>query len=151
MKYSNDFEMALKFTLKWEGFISEDLNDPGGLTIYGITYRWHKEAVMEMKRLIECDQKEDALEIAKEIYYKNYWLKAGCDRLPYPFSIIVFDTAVNMGVSRALETYVKCKDWRDYLFARIEFYAESYLANNFLRGWTNRCLDLWKEVRKERR
>ena len=84
---SKTFEDALKFVLKWEGGYSNDPNDPGGETKFGISKRSYPN--LDIKNL--------TLKQAKEIYFQNYWLKAGCDKLTSPLDIIVFDTAVNMG------------------------------------------------------
>ena len=148
MNTSKEFEEAIKFVLKWEGFISDDPNDPGGLTIWGISYKSYPKQVMEMKILIGRENKEEAFKIAKEIYYQNYWLKAGCDKLPTPFNIIVFDTAVNMGISRAGEFLNTYSDWRDYLLKRLYTYSKFKQAKLYFRGWANRVLDLYKEVNK---
>ena len=136
---SKNFDEAIKFVLKWEGGYSNDPNDPGGETKFGISKRSYPE--LDISKL--------TLKQAKEIYYQNYWLKAGCDELPFPFDIIVFDTAVNMGRRRAKEFLDVYSDWRDYLFKRIEFYARLKTAKYYLRGWTNRVIDLYKLIRKQ--
>ena len=91
-----NFKEALQFVLKWEGFISNDPNDPGGLTIWGISYRSYPKEVLEIERLINEVKKDEAFKIAEKIYYENYWLKAGCDKLSSPMDLVLFDTAVNM-------------------------------------------------------
>jgi len=134
-----DFEKALKFVLKWEGGYSNDPNDPGGETKFGICKRSYPE--LDISKL--------TLEQAKEIYYKNYWLKSGCDELPYPFNIIVFDTAVNMGRRRAIEFLNAYNDWRDYLLKRLYTYSKFKQAKLYFRGWANRTLDLYKIIKDE--
>ena len=133
-KPSKTFEDALKFVLKWEGGYSNDPNDPGGETKFGISKRSYPN--LDIKNL--------TLEQAKEIYLQNYWLKADCDKLTSPLDIIVFDTAVNMGVSRAKEFLGVSADWRDYLIRRIVFYAGLGTAKLYIRGWVNRVVDLYK-------
>ena len=135
----NDFEKALKFVLKWEGGYSNDPRDPGGETKYGISKRSYPNE----------DIKNMTLERAKEIYYQNYWLKTGCDGLPFPFNIIVFDTAVNMGRKRASEFLNAYNDWRDYLLKRLYAYSKFKLAKLYFRGWANRVLDLYDFIKKE--
>ena len=142
-----EFKQALQFVLKWEGFISNDPQDAGGLTIWGISYRSHKEAVLEMERLINGQKKDEAFKIAEDIYYENYWLDAGCDKLEFPSNILCFDTAVNMGKSRAKDLWLISTGWQDYLFKRIELYAGFKQANLYLRGWVNRVIDLYKLVK----
>jgi len=134
-----DFEKALKFVLKWEGGYSNDPNDPGGETKYGISKRSYPHE----------DIKNMTLERAKEIYYQNYWLKAGCDGLTFPFNIVVFDTAVNMGRSRAIKFIDPYNDWRDYLLKRLYTYSKFKLAKLYFRGWSNRVLDLYMYIKKE--
>jgi len=145
----NDFKKALQFVLKWEGFISNDPQDPGGLTIWGISYRSHKEAILEMEKLINEQKKDEAFKIAEKIYYEVYWLKSECDKLPKPMGIIVFDTAVNMGRSRAKEFYDASTDWQDYLFNRIAYYTKCKNANIYLKGWINRVIALYHFVREK--
>ena len=137
----NDFDKALKFVLKWEGGYSNDPRDPGGETKYGISKRsYPKEDIKNM-----------TLDRAKEIYYQNYWLKAGCDKLPFPFNIVVFDTAVNMGRSRAIKFIDPYSDWRDYLLKRLYTYSKFKLAKIYFRGWANRVLDLYNYISKEKK
>ena len=135
----NEFDKALKFVLKWEGGYSNDPNDPGGETKYGISKRSYPHE----------DIKNMTLERAKKIYYENYWLKVGCDKLPFPLNIVVFDTAVNMGRSRAGKFLDASNDWRDYLLLRLYTYSKFKLAKLYFRGWSNRVLDLYMYVKKE--
>lgn len=129
----NDFEKAIDFVLKWEGGYSNDPNDPGGETKYGISKKsYPKEDIKNM-----------TLERAKKIYYENYWLKAGCDKLPEPMNLVMFDTAVNMGRSRAKQFLSASTDWRDYLLRRIQFYTKLKTAKYYIRGWVNRVIDLY--------
>ena len=143
----NDFEKALKFVMKWEGFISDNPYDSGGLTIWGISSRSHPDAVREMKKLIDEGNKAEALKIAQDIYYHNYWLKADCDKLTYPLNIIQFDTAVNCGVSRANKLMIASLSWQEYLLNRIEFYTKLKDAKYFIRGWVNRVIDLYQLIK----
>jgi len=145
----DNFEKALNFVLKWEGFISNDPNDSGGLTIWGISSRSYKDAVLEMKRLISSEEKDRAFKIAEEIYYQNYWLKCNCDNLLYPLNLVVFDTAVNMGRKRAKEFLEISQDWRDYLLQRLYTYSKFKQTKLYFRGWANRVLDLYKLIKDE--
>jgi lysozyme family protein len=158
----NDFKKALQFTLKWEGFISNDpkddtagdiinelAKDPGGLTIWGISYRSHPKAVMEMYRLIQEGKKDEAFEICKKIYIEVYWLKAGCNELPYPTNLIVFDGSVNMGIKKTKKLLDKAHSWEDYLLLRLYTYSKFKQAKLYFRGWANRVLDLYKLIKDD--
>ena len=138
------FNEALNFIHPIEGFISNDPKDTGKLTIYGISTKSHPEAVQAMLKLIEVGKKEEAYEIAKNIYYTKYWLDSGCDKLPYPFSVVVFDTAVNCGggtASRLLATYGG--DWRDYIIQRMEYHTTCKTATDHMLGWARRLAALY--------
>ena len=147
----NDFDIALDFTLRWEGFVSDDPNDEGGMTIFGISKRSHPKAVMGMHQLILEGKKEEAFEIAKKIYYENYWVKSGCENMEFPLDIINFDTAVNMGRSKAQELLEKSKgDWKDYLLERLYTYSKFEQAKLYFRGWANRVLSLYDYIKEEK-
>lgn len=133
----NDFDRAVDFVLEREGGLSEDPNDPGGLTKYGIS----------QKAYPNLDIKNLTIDDAKKIYYEDYWLKSGCNELNFPFDIIVFDTSVHCGVYRAREFLSESSDWKDYLLRRIEFYTELEIAKYYMRGWVNRVIHLYEEVR----
>lgn len=145
------FKQALQQVLRWEGFISDDKNDTGGLTIWGISSKSHKDAVLKMKALIDAGRKNEALDIAKKIYYEVYWLKAGCDTMTEEMSVVVFDTAVNMGRSRAKQLLEESDkdDWKDYILRRLYTYSKFRQAKLYFRGWANRVLDLWRFIDTE--
>jgi len=133
------FERAIDFTLKWEGGYSNDPTDPGGETKYGISKRAHPD--LDITNL--------TLEDAKDIYRTEYWNASGCDNLPEPLDIVVFDTAVNMGVGRGKTLLINAKEWQDYLFLRLERYISMRKKYpQFIFGWISRIMDLWKTARE---
>lgn len=139
-----NFQVALKFTSKWEGGWSDDPADPGGKTMYGITEMAYHQYFPD-KDVSECTPDE-----AKFILKDGYWDKPGCPSLPLPEAVAVFDTAVNCGVSRAKRWLKQSKDINQFLdLRRIHYYTIS--ANNpdlkkFMKGWINRLNDLKKYV-----
>ena len=138
---TNNFHVALKFVLDHEGYKSSHSKDPGGRTIFGISERYYPE-VDTMWNM----SYEDAKKLATVIYKKDYWVKSGCDTLPFPYDIIVFDTAVNMGVYKADRFLSSSKTGKDFLLKRIESYAAMKHFNTFGRGWVNRVIDLYNLV-----
>ena len=134
----NNLKEALKFTLKWEGEYSNDHNDPGGETKWGISKRSYPE------ENIANLTKERAL----EIYLKDYWIPIGGDNLTYPFCVAVFDTAVNCGVGRAKDWLRKAPDCKDFMELRHQHYINIVNKNpslvKFAKGWWNRYSDLQK-------
>ncbi len=158
------FEKALAIVLEFEGYKTEDT---GGRTIYGISENAHPEAVEKMWNLPEAE----ALEIAKGIYSLDYWEKLFNERNYGPTifeggpdcAICLFDTAVNLGVKKAIEIWheiwqnVRKEHNIDFnlmefiLWARIEHYvnlAKKEKYKPYLRGWLNRVIQLRKKVRE---
>ena len=137
----DNFKRAIDFVLKWEGGYIYDPYDPGGETKYGISKRYHPN--VDIKVLTK--------EQAREIYHRDYWLKAECERLSWPDCLVQLDTAVNLGVARAANFHILADNWTDYLFLRIEYYCtrvrEKPFKIKYLRGWINRVLDLQKTAR----
>ncbi len=135
----NHFKEGMDFVKKWEGGYVNHPSDPGEATNYGISQRSHPEVDIENLTYQQ----------AAEIYYGEYWGKAGCSELDYPYNIAVFDTAVNCGVGRATHWIRKAEDVMDYLDIRREYYLELSKQKRFkpfLRGWLNRWGDLRKLV-----
>jgi lysozyme family protein len=151
------FDECVKIILAHEGGdkITRDPYDKGGLTKWGISQRAHPD--LDIENLTE--------EQAKQIYKKEYWDFAKCDRLPDYCRLIVFDCAVNQGVARAaLFLQRACGTTVDgaigpktmaamaatnpslflYLFAmrRHEAYASHPQFSRYGKGWTARLLDV---------
>jgi lysozyme family protein len=91
-----DFEPAVTKTIRREGgdTLTDDPDDPGGLTRYGISKRAHPEV----------DPRNLSLESAKEIYRKEYWNPCDGDMLKSQLvAELLFDAAANMGVNQAIK------------------------------------------------
>lgn len=74
-----------------EGGYANDPRDPGGETNFGISKRsYPAENIRAMTK-----------ERAQSIYKRDYWDKIKGDQLPSGVDVVVFDAAVNSGVSRA--------------------------------------------------
>jgi len=128
-----DFDRAMEFTLKWEGGYVNDPKDPGGETNWGISKRAYP--MLDIKDLTRDE--------AKDIYEHDYWRKCGADALLWPMNLVVFDTAVNMGVHRAKIMLSEAPYWRDYIIARIAYYNRLNKPR-YIHGWLNRVLDLYE-------
>ena len=143
---TNNFMSIMQFIAKWEwrgredGALTDDKQDLGGVTKFGIAQKFHPEISVRDLTL------KDAL----QIYYDEYWLGSGADKLPMPLAGIVMDTAVNMGVGRAKQ-FLKAADgkWWVMMSKRKEYYANRRVADpehseRFYKGWMNRLNDLDK-------
>ena len=137
------FDKAFIMLEKFEGYYSNDPNDSGGETFFGISSEnWPNQfaEIMALKTLVE------KREYAKNFYKKNFWDVIGCDNLPYPLDICAFDLGVNSGVNKAKNLLKVTTNWKDYLFNRIEFYLAISQGKNkvFLRNWITRVFKIWK-------
>ncbi len=139
------FENAYQFVAKWEwsndpsGRYTNDPDDPGGETKFGISKRAHPE--LDIKSLTEP--------VAKSIYLQSYWTAMGCQTQPPALAICLFDTAVNNGARWALKWLADCEgEYTNYIADRRDFYIRLVQndQNNqkFLNGWLNRISDLRK-------
>lgn len=94
-------ERALEYLLEEEGGWSNHKADRGGATMYGVTqavYDQFRAALKKSRQSVRHITKQEA----RSLYDILYWRAAGCDRLPWPISYLVFDAAVNSGVSRGV-------------------------------------------------
>lgn len=150
------FNQALHFVLNQEGGFVNDPDDKGGATNKGITqgtydaYRKaHNKPVQTVKNITDSE--------VSDIYYNNYWMKAGCDKMTPIFAVISFDTAVNMGIGRVKE-FMQAAEYKStdkFFLARIAKYVEFARVGTqkkFLLGWLNRVfklIDFTKTIRIE--
>lgn len=140
MDQINNFKESLRFVLKWEGSYVNNPSDPGGETKWGISKRAYPDE----------DIANLTPERASEIYARDYWDACGCDSIPYPLCVVVFDTAVNVGPGRAKDWLRKAPDANSYLTMRSTYYVNLVRSKpsmgQFLKGWLARVADLAKLV-----
>lgn len=91
------FDECFKLVLDSEGGYSDNTDDKGGKTNWGITEAT-LNAAFKVGIVSHNNIKDLTVEEAKTIYKVNYWDKCKCDDLPKPLDLYVFDTAVNCGV-----------------------------------------------------
>lgn len=154
----DNFKMAVNLTLKKEGILSDHKDDAGGLTKYGISQAAYPG--LDIANL----SKEDAI----KIYKRDYWDKAQCLELPYPLDVMVFDTAVNHGVTKAVkilqeslglkadgivgqQTRAAARTARNSIYTvfminRLYAYTSAKSWPTFKEGWKNRLTKLAVEV-----
>jgi len=166
------FEQSIPFILRWEGGFVDHPADPGGRTNQGVTQkvydRWRARKGLPARDVKLIDKAE-----VHAIYEADYWMPPRCDLLQRPLDLAQFDTAVNMGVGRAVRLLQRCvgcdadgdfgpqteravasceagDTLRQYCDAREAYYRN--LAGKrpdlkvFLKGWLNRLNALRREV-----
>ena len=73
--------------------VTNNPDDPGGLTKYGISQRAYPN--LDIVNLTQTQ--------AQQIYLTDYWDKAYCNDLPNILDILVFDGAVNQGCATSIK------------------------------------------------
>lgn len=93
----DNFEIAFARTLGLEGGYSNNPNDPGGATKYGITERVARD------NGYQGDMRDLPLAVAQKIYRKNYWDSLKLDNFVSPLASKIFDAGVNVGTKRVAQ------------------------------------------------
>jgi lysozyme family protein len=142
----SNFQDCLNRVLKDEGGYSNDPNDSGGPTNYGITLADYRKYIN--KNGVALDVKKMKLSDATTIYHNKYWDAMDCDGLASGVDYTVFDYAVNSGYGRPSKALFKFKDLSgtDLITAinneRTTFLKGLVVAQpkdqKFLRGWLAR-------------
>lgn len=165
---------AINTILKHEGGFVDHKLDKGGATNFGITKKVYEEFVGRTVTVDEIRNMPKGNAVA--IYKKNYWDKVKGDSIKdYAVALLIFDAAVNSGISNAVKLAQKIlgiaqdgiagnefikhlngfdskKFTSEYLKGREAFYRK-IVENNpkqevFLRGWLKRVEDNAKLVSK---
>jgi len=153
------FDLAMEFVLRAEGGDSNDPDDRGGRTRYGISQRAYPR----------IDISTLTLEHARDLYHRDYWRPMRCDQLPSKVAVALFDYGVNCGVGAAVRELqriigvtvdgsvgpatigaTRCMDEdhviRQLLHRRMSRYFGIVLGHpdqgKYLCGWANRLVDL---------
>lgn len=146
MATAADFASALTQVLRYEGGFVNDPADPGGATNKGVTQKvydaWRARQGLSQQSVARITASE-----AGAIYFSDYWLKSGADKLPMPLALVHFDTAVNMGVGAADTLLAGANgDVTTYLALRKQRYeaiaAARPASQKFLAGWLARVESL---------
>lgn len=97
------FQQCLQFILRPDiegGFVDDPL-DRGGRTNKGITQRTYS-AWLRGRSEPDADVKNIRDDQVAAIYHEQYWVPMQGDRLQAPLDLVLFDAAVQHGVSRAV-------------------------------------------------
>lgn len=113
MKNEAVFDKAIKFILQKEGGYVNDAIDLGGITNYGISFRFLKNLAPELGDIDEDGDidAEDIAVLTQErailLYRKEFWDKLQLKDFPQKTAIALMDTAVNMGNKTAVKLLQK--------------------------------------------
>ena len=157
-KIFRPFEAAMDFVAQWEGGFTNDKDDPGGATNFGITLQTAKENGLDIDGdgdIDVDDMKKMTPEAALAVYKNKYWSPLFViPNLPWNVAIVAFDAAVNCGVEHAKKWAQDALKTQNPVRAINEYrrtYYNSIIARNptlakYRKGWNNRVNDLSKFV-----
>lgn len=147
-----NFDKAFELLISHEGGLVSNPKDPGGLTKYGISQRQYPNLDIANLTLPEV----------KELYKRDYWQRAMCDKLAPDLAFDVFDAAVNSGIGQAIRWLQRSVNVADdgvigpltlaavqrlddtsairarFSGHRLEFMSRLSTFDVFGRGWTRR-------------
>ena len=155
------FEKFIPIILANEGGLSDNVNDKGGLTKYGISQKAYPN--LDIRNLTKDN--------AGAIYKRDYYDRCMCDLIEDELlSLHLFDFAVNAGVVRAVKllqiilaaypdgimgkqtiTAANAGNWANaFISARKNYYKHISTGRNivFLKGWINRVDNTTKSLIK---
>ena len=147
------FEAAHAHVAKWEGGYFDHPDDPGGVTMYGVSLMFLKELDL-WEGDIDGDgdiDRDDVLAVtkdtARDIFKRHFWDRPRAGEMPPLVAVCFYDFAVNAGVPRAarmlqglLRVGVDGIVGRNTLTAAASC-NQRELASFMLRGWLNRTSD----------
>jgi lysozyme family protein len=153
------FDQCFDKLISHEGGYVNDPRDPGGETKFGISKRAYPQV----------DIKNLTLDAAKDIYKRDYWDRAQCDKLPPQVAYLLFDAAVNSGIGQAIRFLQRAVNLADdgvigpmtlaavgrsdaeaisarFLGQRLEFMTKLTTWDTFGKGWARRIADQLKGI-----
>ena len=153
------FDQCFDKLISHEGGYVNDPRDPGGETKFGISKRAYPQV----------DIKNLTLDAAKDIYKRDYWDRAQCDKLPPQLAYLLFDAAVNSGIGQSIRFLQRAVNLADdgvigpmtlaavgrsdaeaisarFLGQRLEFMTKLTTWDTFGKGWARRIADQLKGI-----
>ena len=107
------FETAYDFTAKWEGGLSDDPADRGGITNYGVSIEFLRDCErLDTTKLlclgIKTPVSRESIKSlrrdqARDLFRWRFWETPGYERYELPLAAVLFDCSVNHGISRAIK------------------------------------------------
>jgi hypothetical protein len=150
MRSSYDIGVKLTLNIEGKGKHTFDPDDKGGETYSGISRKYNPK--WAGWPFIDKGDYASADKLIKDFYYENYWKPAGCDDVPYPMDICLFDSQVNPqndprlpGGGNQEILNMKPESWHEYNNLRMQRYTRNSQPK-FVKGHINRVLFLNQEI-----
>jgi len=143
--HGDTWQRSREFVRRWEGGYTDDPNDHGNWTggrqgqgeLKGTKYGISAASYPHL------DIRNLTMQQADDIYFRDYWQTSGADKLPWPYCLFAFDTAVLHGVGTSRRWQQEVGD-NAYAFAakRLKVYTKLDNWHYFGAGWVNRTAEL---------
>lgn len=140
-----------------EGGFSDDPDDSGGKTIYGISSRFFPETYKQIMDLFLQGKRDVAFQMAKKFYRKEFYNPLYNELKDYQLAFRIFDVGVNIGKKKAIKILQKCLgitadgifgkmtlakanevNIYDTFVEKLEEYYKSLHQPKFEKGWLKR-------------
>lgn len=99
------FDRAHAFVARWEGGFVNHPSDPGGATNHGVSLRWLRSIGMDVNGdgdITVDDVRALSPGMAKDLFHTHFWRPCACGAFSLMAATVLYDGAVNMGVSRSV-------------------------------------------------
>jgi len=100
--YGKVFPLFAKQSLMNEGLLSNDPDDAGGATIFGISKVFWRKDYKIVKALWDAGKYMEALEYAVDFYYRNFYTTY-LERIPIDTAYRTFDFGINAGLKKSVK------------------------------------------------
>ena len=157
----SNFDEAFSEVMKFEGtVVSDDPDDPGGLTVCGIAYNYNKSwsgwaniraglsnGSIKLKKNLPTSYVEEDI---ADYYYENYWLRYGCDLVSGSLGKEMFDQAVNPGPAVMVKNLQMCLNIVNYnANTKTKMYEDDLVVDGkWGKNTRTRLIDLGKKYNK---
>lgn len=141
------YDEAMQQVFADEGGYTNDANDSGGPTNFGITI--HDARAYWKPDATAIDVRNMPRSVAEEIYRKHYADPINYDQLPPGVDYAVLDYGINSGLGRAIPTYQRSKsssgvETINAIYDTRIAFLRGIVASRpsqgvFLKGWMARC------------
>lgn len=141
------FLRSATVTAGWEGGYVNHPADPGGETDLGVT-QGTLNTYTDARGLPRQSVKGISSDLARRVFFEDFWLKAKCEGLAVGVDLAVYDASVNSGVSRGRKWLLasvggtSADTVRKICAKRLGFVQALKNFKTFGKGWSRRIADI---------
>lgn len=145
----DNWARSREFVRKWEGGFQNFEWDSGNWTGCkpGVGVNLGTNFGISACSYPNLDIRNLTMKQADDIYFRDYWMASGADKLAWPYCLIVFDTAVLHGVGTAREWLSRYgSNMNAFVARRLSVYVQSDIWDQVGNAWTRRVAELLLEA-----